>query len=105
MILYHTNIKYDNILDKIAFQRSMVKLNVTVDIFRKKHCHRSSVLIYYTISIQLHTSIRYDNTSNKFAFQHDRVKVAVTIFRKTFSSLYCLYFFTDFNFISHKCLV
>ena len=56
-------------------------------LFLEKHCHRSSALINYKISIQLHTSIGYDYTSNKFAFQHDRVnaKVAVTVFRKNFA--------------------
>ena len=54
-------------------------------LFLEKHCHRSSALINYPISILLHTSIGYDYTSNKFAFQHDRikVKVAVSVFRKT----------------------
>ena len=54
-------------------------------LFLEKHCHRSSALINYPISILLHTCIGYDYTSNKFAFQHDRVKVkvAVTVFRKT----------------------
>ena len=58
-------------------------------LFLEKHCHRSSALIYYPISIQLHINIGYDSTSNKFAFQYDRVKVkiAVTVFRKTLSSL------------------
>ena len=53
-------------------------------LFLEKHCHRSSALIYYSVSIELHTSIGYDYTSNKFTFQLDRVevKVAVTLFRK-----------------------
>ena len=57
----------------------------------EKHCHRSSALINYPISIYLHTSIGYDYTSNKFAFQHDRVKVkvAVTVFRKTLQLKAC----------------
>ena len=60
-------------------------------LFLEKHCHRSSALINYPISIKLHTSIRYDYTSNKFAFQHDRVrvKVAVTVFRKTLQLKAC----------------
>ena len=33
LILYHTNVKYDNILDK--FERSRAKVNVTVAVFRK----------------------------------------------------------------------
>ena len=60
-------------------------------LFLEKHCHRSSALIYYPVSMLLHTSIGYDYTSNKFAFQHDRVKVkvAVTIFRKTLQLKAC----------------
>ena len=60
-------------------------------LFLEKHCHRSSAVINYPISIQLHTSIGYDYTSNKFAFQHDRVKVkvAVTVFRKTLQLKAC----------------
>ena len=60
-------------------------------LFLEKHCHRSSALIYYPISIELHTSIGYDYTANKFAFQHDRVKVkvAVTVFRKTLQLKAC----------------
>ena len=33
LILYHTNVKYDNILDK--FEHSRVKVKVTVAVFRK----------------------------------------------------------------------
>ena len=60
-------------------------------LFLDKHFHRSSALIYYSISIKLHSSIEYDYTSNKFAFQHDRVKVkvAVTVFRKTLQLKAC----------------
>ena len=60
-------------------------------LFLEKHCHRSSALINYPISIELHTSIGYDYTSNKFAFQHNRVKVkvAVTGFRKTLQLKAC----------------
>ena len=59
--------------------------------FLEKHCHRSSTLIYYPISILLHTSIGYDFTSNEFAFQHGsvKVKVAVTVFRKTLQLKAC----------------
>ena len=35
LILYHTNVKYDNILDKFEFQRSRAKVKVTEAIFRK----------------------------------------------------------------------
>ena len=60
-------------------------------LFLEKHCHRSSALIYYPISIYLHTNIGYDCTSKKFTFQHDRVKVnvAVTVFRKTLQLKAC----------------
>ena len=36
LILYHTNIKYDNIFDKLNFESSRAKVKVTVAIFRKK---------------------------------------------------------------------
>ena len=60
-------------------------------LFLEKHCHRSSALINYPISIKLHISFGYDFTSNRFAFQHDRVKVkvAVTVFRKTLQLKAC----------------
>ena len=35
LILYHTNVKYDNILDKFEFERSSDKVKVTVAIFSK----------------------------------------------------------------------
>ena len=50
LILFHTNVKYENILEKIGFDRSKAKVKVTVAIL-EKHCHRSSALIYYPVSI------------------------------------------------------
>ena len=35
LILYHTNVKFDNILDKFEFERSRAKFKVTEAIFRK----------------------------------------------------------------------
>ena len=35
LILYHTNVLYNNILDKFEFERSRAKVKVTVAIFRK----------------------------------------------------------------------
>ena len=35
LILYHTNDKFDNILDEIKFERSRAKVKVTVASFRK----------------------------------------------------------------------
>ena len=35
LILYHINVKYDNILDKLEFERPGAKVKVTVAIFRK----------------------------------------------------------------------
>ena len=35
LILYHTNVKYDNILDKFDFEHSRAKVKVTVAISRK----------------------------------------------------------------------
>ena len=35
LILYHTNVEYDNTLDKFEFERSRVKVKVTAAIFRK----------------------------------------------------------------------
>ena len=57
LILFHTNVKYDNILDKFEFERSRVKVKVTVAIFRKTHCHRSSSHIYRLILILFHTNV------------------------------------------------
>ena len=36
LILYHINVKYDNILDKFEFERSRAKVKDTVAIFREK---------------------------------------------------------------------
>ena len=36
LILFHTNVKYNIILNKFKFERSKNKVNVTVAIFRKK---------------------------------------------------------------------
>ena len=33
--LYHTNVKYDNILDKFEFEGSRAKVKVTVAVYRK----------------------------------------------------------------------
>ena len=35
LILYYTNVKYDNMLDKYEFEGSGAKVKVTVAIFRK----------------------------------------------------------------------
>ena len=35
LILYHTTVKYDNLLDKSEFERSWAKVKVTVAIFIK----------------------------------------------------------------------
>ena len=35
LILFHTNVIYDNILDKFEFERSRAKVKVTVAILRK----------------------------------------------------------------------
>ena len=78
LILYHTDVEYDNILGKVEFERSRAKARSQWQ-YLGKHCHDSSALIYYPISISLHSSIGYDYTSIKFAFQHDRIKVKVTM--------------------------
>ena len=36
-MLYHTNGKYDNIIDNFEFECSRAKVKVTVPIFRKKN--------------------------------------------------------------------
>ena len=35
LILYHTNVEYDNILDKFEFERPRAKVKVTAAILRK----------------------------------------------------------------------
>ena len=35
LILYHTNVWFDNIFDKFEFERSRAKVKVTAAIFRK----------------------------------------------------------------------
>ena len=35
LILYHTNVEYDNILDKFEFERSRANVKVIAAIFRK----------------------------------------------------------------------
>ena len=76
LILFHTNVWYDNILDKFEFERSRAQVKFTVAIFRK------------TLSSLSNFNI---TTSNKFAFQHNKVKVkvAVTVFRKTLQFKAC----------------
>ena len=37
LILYYTNVKYDDILDKFKFERSRAKVKVTVAILDKKN--------------------------------------------------------------------
>ena len=55
MIKFHTNVKYDNILDKFELESSKVK--VTVAIFKKTLCHHSSAFIYRPILILYHTIV------------------------------------------------
>ena len=45
LIFFHTNVKYDNILDKFEFDCSRAKVKFTEAFLRKTHCHRSSALI------------------------------------------------------------
>ena len=54
------------------FERSRAKVKVTVAIFRKTHCHRSSALIYRPIFILFHTNVKYDNILDKFEFERSR---------------------------------
>ena len=62
LILYHTNVEYDNILDitqmlSMTISGTSSSLSIlglrsrSQRLFLEKHCHRSSALIYYPISI------------------------------------------------------
>ena len=58
IILYHTSLIYDNILDKFEFERSVLrpKSRSWWLFLEKKHCHYSGALIYYPIN--------FDNADN-----------------------------------------
>ena len=51
--------------------------------------------------------MKYNNILKNFEFEGLRAKgkVSVAIFRTTLSSLERLHLWTDFDFISHECLV
>ena len=78
MIFVHTNVKYDNFLDKFEFERSGAKVKVLVADFRKTLCHYSSAFIYRLILILYYTNVEYDNILNKFEFERSKAKVKAT---------------------------
>ena len=104
MILFHTNVKYDNIFKKFEFERSRTRVKVTVAFFRNALCHHSIAFINESILILYHTNVEYDSILDKFEFERSKAKVKVTaaIFRKTLSSLYCPHLLSNFNITSDK---
>ena len=56
--LYHTNVYYDNILDKFEFESSRAMVKVTVVANR--------LSFFLTL---FHTNMKYDNILNNFEFE------------------------------------